>query len=178
MSNRRQDATGSHGSPYSPMIRRFVIIEEEEVSGRTVNAEMLKWVDSSGYVTTGRKVYVRGLDATDEDPGVPEVGSHVWAIWMYDTAVWEVVNAPSTDLSKRLVRFTLSATMTTSDESKAATIVNQYGPGIDHAETAITVKNMLTHVAGVYLFEGDSGDAGLAMWDSGTTFIIIMMECP
>lgn len=79
---------------------------------------------------------------------------------------------------KRLCRFTLDAALATSDASKAATITHQFGEGIDHASTSITVYNLLTHTAGTYVFEGDSSDAGYAYYDSGTSWRIIQMECP
>jgi hypothetical protein len=161
------------------MVRRFLIIEETTEDGRTVNAELLRWYPSSGYAITGRRVWVQTLDSEgSEDSGDLVVGSKVWAIWMADSQAWEVVGPPEADLKKRLVRFTLNEALTTSDQFKAATITHQYGPGIDHTETTITVFNMLTHSPGTYLFEGDSGDAGLAMWDSDSNFIIIQMECP
>lgn len=161
------------------MIRRFKIIEEEEVDGRTVNAQLLKWYPTSGYSATARKVWVQTLDSEGTgSSGDPVVGSNVWAAWMGDTRAWEVVGPPDADLKKRLVRFVLDEALTTNDEHKAATIEDQYGPGIDHTETSITVYNMPTHTASVYLFEGDEGDAGLAMWDSESDFIIIQMECP
>ena len=75
-----------------------------------------------------------------------------------------------------LVRFTLNAALTTSDSSKAATITNQYGPGIANS-TSITVYNCETASAGTYIFSADSGDAGLAIWDSGTDYRIIQLEC-
>ena len=75
-------------------------------------------------------------------------------------------------------RFTLSNALTTSEASNAAVITNQYGPGRDNT-TSITVHNLLTHAAGVYLFYGDSGDAGLARWrGDGTNYIIVQLECP
>lgn len=79
---------------------------------------------------------------------------------------------------KLLVRFTIDSALTTGDASVAATITNQYGPGPDGTETAITVHNLLTSVAATYVFSGASGAAGLAMWDSGTDYRIIQMECP
>lgn len=81
---------------------------------------------------------------------------------------------------KPLVRFTLAAALATSDASKSATITNQYGPGVDNTTSAggITVHNLLTSTGGVYVFEGASGAAGLAAWDSGTNYRILQMECP
>lgn len=79
---------------------------------------------------------------------------------------------------KLLVRFTLDAALATSDASKAATITNQYGPGVDATSTAITVHNLLTSTAATYVFSGASGAAGLAMWDADQNYRIIQMECP
>jgi hypothetical protein len=81
---------------------------------------------------------------------------------------------------KPLVRFTLAAALTTSEASEAATIVSQYGYGCDGPTGAsgITANNLLTATGGVYVFEGASGAAGLAMWDSGTNYRIIQLECP
>tara|TARA_R100000149_G_scaffold14534_1_gene5564 strand:+ start:4388 stop:7132 length:2745 start_codon:yes stop_codon:yes gene_type:complete len=85
----------------------------------------------------------------------------------------------SVDLgTKRLVRFTLNSALTTSDTSKPATITDQYGPGTDNPNTAIDVYNLETHATGTYVFEGDSGDAGLAMLDKDQEYRIIQIECP
>jgi hypothetical protein len=124
-----------------------------------------------------------------QNPGVSAVSSG------HPADLDEQVNSLSTDEGKRinwmlldsssstrksLVRFTLAATLATSDASKTATITNQYGPGSDGptGAGAITVHNLLTSTGGVYVFEGDSGDAGLAMWDTGTNYRIIQLECP
>jgi hypothetical protein len=79
---------------------------------------------------------------------------------------------------KRLCRFTLDAALAVSDASVEATIASQYGDGVAHASNDITVYNLLTHTAGTYVFEADSGDAGLAYYDSGTSWRILNMECP
>lgn len=80
---------------------------------------------------------------------------------------------------KSLVRFTLDAALTTSDASQTATITDQYGPGLDNTTTSggIIVHNMETSAAGTYMFEGNLNDAGLAMWDQGTDYRIIQIEC-
>lgn len=80
---------------------------------------------------------------------------------------------------KTKCRFTLDAALATTDESKAATIQQQFGYGTDHASTSITVYNFLTHTANTYLYEGDSGDAGRAFYDpGGGKWYIDEMECP
>lgn len=108
------------------------------------------------------------LASGDRFMGIRTLDGVLWV------AAWSVVEY------KPLVRFTLAAAMTTSEASKSATITAQYGPGQDNTTSAggITVHNMLTSTGGVYLFEGDSGDAGLAQWDSGTNYRIVNMECP
>jgi hypothetical protein len=80
---------------------------------------------------------------------------------------------------KQTVRFTLDDDLFTYSPSEYATITAQYGPGKDNPDTAITVKNMQTgDPAGTYLFEGDEDAAGLAVWDTGQSYVIIQMECP
>lgn len=90
---------------------------------------------------------------------------------------WFVI---SMEYFKSLVRFTLDSALTTSDASQTATITNQYGPGVDNttASGGITVHNLETSSAGTFVFEGNSGDAGLAMWDETTNYRIIQIECP
>lgn len=89
---------------------------------------------------------------------------------------WFVI---SMEYFKSLVRFTLDVALTTADASQTATITDQYGPGVDNttASGGITVHNLLTSAAGTYMFEGNVGDAGLAMWDEGTDYRIIQIEC-
>jgi hypothetical protein len=77
---------------------------------------------------------------------------------------------------KNFCRFTLNEELTIEDENVGATIETQYGRGAFHAESGITVHNLLTST-GDYEFYGDSGDYGLAVWNSGTDWIIYMLEC-
>lgn len=74
-------------------------------------------------------------------------------------------------------RFTLDAALATSDASKSATITSQWGQGITHPTTSITVENLLTSTGGLYLFEGASGAAGRASYKTGTTWNIENMQC-
>lgn len=81
---------------------------------------------------------------------------------------------------KDLVRFTLDNALTTAEASESATITNQFGRGRNaDTGTTITVHNLETNSAGVYVFEGDSGDAGWAYWGgNGNDYYILMIECP
>jgi hypothetical protein len=79
---------------------------------------------------------------------------------------------------KSLVRFTLDGSLSITNASAAATITNQYGPGVDAPNTSITVHNLLTSTAGEYVFSGSIASAGLAMWDADQDYRIIQMECP
>jgi len=83
---------------------------------------------------------------------------------------------------KHLCRFVLDGAFATSDPSALALLTNQYGEGTAHSTGEITVNNLRTHDEGLYLFAGDSGDAGLAYYDtnagtSDTSWIILQMEC-
>lgn len=84
---------------------------------------------------------------------------------------------PDSSNYKPMVRFTLDSALATTDATKAATITSQYGPGISNPSSSITVYNLLES-GGSYKYYGDSGDAGLAHWDSGSNYIIVDMECP
>lgn len=112
--------------------------------------------DNDGFLVIGAGVSWNGIDVFRVMPAIPAMGF------------------------KKLVRFTLSGTLTTSNASQSATITNQYGTGTNNTTAAggITVHNLLTHSAGVYVFSGDSGDAGLAYHDSGANYRILQMECP
>ena len=81
---------------------------------------------------------------------------------------------------KEFCRFTLNADLSTSDATKAATITEQWGRGRDHSTaSAITVHNLLSHAGGVYVFEGASGNAGIASYDPDLkAWRIIIPECP
>ncbi len=79
------------------------------------------------------------------------------------------------------MRFTLSSALATTDSTKTATIQSQYGPGIPSPNTSsggIDVYNLADNTGSAYVFEGDSGDAGLAIWDKDNDYRIIQMECP
>lgn len=113
-------------------------------------------------------------------------GTLVFALWQRGLSgdpssygEWWISAGASGGGYKHFCRFTLNAALATTDGSKGATIQTQWGVGTDHPSTSITVNNLLTHTSGTYVFEGDSGDAGIAIWSgSGTTWYIIQMECP
>lgn len=81
------------------------------------------------------------------------------------------------DMPQLFCRFTANADFTTSSETVTGTIQSQFGPGRGHTTTSRTFYNLEDN-AGGYVFEGDSGDAGFAVWDSGSNWRIIQMECP
>lgn len=79
---------------------------------------------------------------------------------------------------KPFIRFSLSAALATSDASKSATIAEQWGPGVANGAGSITVYNPAISTSSTYLFEGDSGDKGVATWRDGNNYTIYNMECP
>ena len=79
--------------------------------------------------------------------------------------------------SKPLCRFLLDEALTTADDRADAYITNQWGAGIMHSyDNKIVVFNPEATEAGTYMFSGDDGDAGLAMWDEGEKWVIVAME--
>ena len=80
---------------------------------------------------------------------------------------------------KQFCRFKTTAAFTTASASVAGTIQTQQGLGKDHASTSATFNNLADNTDSVYVFEGDSGDAGLAWYTgTGTIWQIVQMECP
>ena len=78
-------------------------------------------------------------------------------------------------------RFTLDEELTTAMSSAEATLTDQWGQGIDHTVTSITVENQESDSAGLYVFEGNSGAAGWASFKSHTASTAIWtidnMQC-
>lgn len=137
-----------------------------------VNLSATGWSDVSA--TTGNtlpEITVHNLMKIDLEIGMEVIANFQAGKWCIGQGINEV---------RSLVRFTLDSALTTSDASQTATITNQYGPGVDNttASGGITVHNLETSSAGTFVFEGNSGDAGLAMWDETTNYRIIQIECP
>lgn len=78
-----------------------------------------------------------------------------------------------------LCRFDAGAAFDSTDSSVSGTIQSYIGFGANHASTSATFNNLADNTDSAYIFEGDSGDSGLAFYTgSGTTWQIIQMECP
>ena len=75
------------------------------------------------------------------------------------------------------IEFELTEDIETSDASAAASVVSGYGPGLPAASTAVTILNLATDTASVYMFEGSSGAHGLAMYKGGTTYQAWQLNC-
>lgn len=104
-------------------------------------------------------------------------GEFVSAVRDDASGQWLMTSGGSGDgHKKRLCRFVLDATLTTSEETGSALLTSQYGEGTAHSTGAITVYNLLTSVAECYLFAGSSGYAGYAYYDSGTNWRILQLE--
>jgi len=137
-----------------------------------------EWISSAGAFVASDAVNFPALNVVDWLGGGCASGQKL-RLWRHaqsaadsDAAgVWLFEPVPF----KSLVRFTLDADLAAGDASKAATITHQYGPGEANV-TAITVHNLAASSGNV--FEGDEDDAGLAVWDSGTNYRIVQMECP
>ena len=92
---------------------------------------------------------------------------------------WVLVGGAGTSYKKHLCRFTAGGNFGITSASVTGTITAQIGEGDSHTTTTgVTFNNLETGSAGTYVFEGGSGDAGLAYFSSGTTWQIIQMECP
>lgn len=78
---------------------------------------------------------------------------------------------------KPIIEVTADSSFTNSSSSFSATIVNQYGPGINNSTaSSVTCRNFSVGGSS-YLFNGNSGNSFIALWDSGTTYEVIQGEC-
>lgn len=131
-----------------------------------VELSELHWAETISLCPTSTKndlsqfIVARTIDSSYVGTGTHVVGVHVRG--SHGGRYW-IISAP-----KKVLRFTLDSVLDTSDESKPA----QAGGG------PVTVNNLETSTAGVYVFSGTSGAAGLAEWVTGSTYQIIQMECP
>lgn len=75
-------------------------------------------------------------------------------------------------------RFNLLETLTTSMDRAMADITHQWGVGPRHNyDDTIKVMNLeMGNTEGVYVFTGQTGDAGIASWDQGQRWRILCME--
>ena len=134
-----------------------------------------KFNSTGGTTDTSRDETVHNLSTVART-----TSEYTVAVRDYESGRWmAVAGSGAATGNKRLCRFVLDAALSTSAASAAAKIVVQYGDGTAHSTTGtITVGNLLTSGTSVFLFEGTSGAAGLAYWDSGTEWRIVQMECP
>jgi hypothetical protein len=134
-----------------------------------------KFTSTGGTSVTTRDETVHNLSTVART-----TSEYTVAVRDYQSGRWmAVAGSGAATGNKRLCRFVLDAALSTSAASAAAKIVVQYGDGTAHSTTGtITVGNLLTSGTSVFLFEGTSGAAGLAYWDSGTEWRIVQMECP
>ncbi len=88
-------------------------------------------------------------------------------------------HAPLNPPRKQYCDFILTAELDTSDETGEAEITEQYGNGQSHnVKTPIVIHNLREHTAATYVFEGDVGDYGRAVWIYENHWLILNMECP
>ena len=80
---------------------------------------------------------------------------------------------------KPIIQFKLTSGLTTSDITGVADIVGQFGFGADNLNTSVNVINTLTSDGSTYIFNGSSGNRGIAHYaSSSNNYIIVNMECP
>lgn len=78
---------------------------------------------------------------------------------------------------KSLVRFELTADLDITDSTGSATILSQHGPGVTNPNSSITLGNPATST-GDRQYYGVTGAEGWAMWDYGSVYQILDLECP
>lgn len=93
----------------------------------------------------------------------------------YKSGLFMSMGGGGTGGKKPFCRFTLDAELTDATTSVAALLTNQWGEGTAHSTGSITVYNPLDGYTTGCLFEGTSGTAGIAGYDSGTAWVILQL---
>lgn len=80
---------------------------------------------------------------------------------------------------KQFGRATFGAAFTTSNATVTGTLTDQWGFGVKHHATSITLRNMLTDVANTYLYHGSSGGACWCFYTGvANEWIMVVPQCP
>jgi hypothetical protein len=125
--------------------------------------------DGTGTTDTGRDETVYNLDTVSRTTGQFTV-----CVRDDESGRWMATGGGGSGY-KQLCRFVLDAELTDATTSQAALLTNQWGEGTAHSTGSITVYNPLDGYTTGCLFEGTSGTAGLAGYDSGTAWVILQM---
>ena len=148
-----------------------IVLAEDIDEGDSGNATMFDYDhDATDWATTSRTITVFNWQAGDL-----KTGAKCYAM----TRPWgfEILPVMGMHAKALFITFKLDAALATSDAEKAATVL-EYSVGPDPGST-VTVVNLETHTSGVYVFEGDINDTGVARLDSNTgKYRITNMECP
>ncbi len=101
-----------------------------------------------------------------------------WVLVIRDNlGAWWILAQPTAGYDR--VRVTVNADFDSGDASVAATVQSVRNGARAEVNDVITVQNHPTHTAGVYLFEGDSGDVFTAVWSEiHSQWDLIQGECP
>lgn len=131
--------------------------------------------DRVGSSITTREIPIVVYDAEDVHSG--EVGDFGRAEWMPDAQRWEVyeMQAEAAASQALWIRFTLPSALTTAQATKASATVDDYWQGSNPGAT-VTLENYQVGT-GVYRWSGASGANGIATLRSGTTYVIVDLEC-
>lgn len=140
-----------------------------QVSSASVNV----WTFAS---TGGGTLKDENYSVTAYNLSTIAVTTETWVqLRLHESGNW-VISDSFSHMRKPLVRVTVNSSWTQGSSSIAATIKNQWGPGLDNS-TTITLRNFELSAGSTYLFAGASGAAFLAGWDSGTTYQTLQGEC-
>jgi hypothetical protein len=113
-----------------------------------------------------------------EDSGSLPSGTRVIVMPHRQSRRWYVVSTVQYPL-KDWARATADAAYTTASATVAGTLTNQYGFGPDHDDTSVTLHNLETKTAGLYVFSGASGSACWAKYSGyDDDWLIVITECP
>lgn len=153
---------GGYGTAFADWPSKVLHDSTDSLSfGDSLGCKSGSWYAWTDY---NAGVYL-GADPTES--AKDQDGAGIETVWMGAAASLGI---------KPLIRFTLGGALTINDASVSGTAQSHYGQGVD-GPTSVTLYNLETASAGTYVFAGDSGDAGWAIFDQGSSYMIIQLEC-
>ena len=181
------------GSVPDPLI--YFELTEALAYGSSTTAHLMLWdADQTKHIVTEKDIVVQDSNAIDSEDDTKPLrglaapnGTRGCAIPRIDLVyesyrvVYEIIQLFH---KARFINFELTAALETTHQYKGATVDNFWdGLDPDPDDEGIVVWNRVTHTPGTYIFEGDIGDKGMAVYDEkGDTgagcYRIWQMECP
>lgn len=147
------------------------------VAGVTAGATTFNSGTLNIYTLSGGTPQSSSQTLTFYNQSTIQVTTEHWVrVRMHSRSGSWVFDNPYDHQRKPYIRFKVTTAVTTGTASFSAALMEQYGPGLAHPSTTISVSNLITG-AGGYVFKGSTGNMGMALWDSSTNYRWVQGEC-